>query len=265
MPHDEANKCLEGDARAPSQRTALCASRTALVPSSERSRLAPGRRVDNATTVPPSSLPASQPRANGFRRRSQPGPARPRSPRGHGRGAPRQRPAELHPGRASRYRSEGIARAGARCTADERPRVSAQQAGHGQPRARRPAEGIGPLRPADRARHPRRGRAHRRGPAGRLRIRRRAVARRRVASGARCAGDGTGAAAHRDAARAIANPGPPGRERRRDGVGRRPVGARCGPPARRGARPAPRRRRRRQRAAPRRAAASRPPCRTCAT
>ena len=80
------------------------------------------------------------------------------APGGDGRGAPGERPAELHPGRPGRHRGEGVARAGPGGVADQRPRVPAQQAGHGEPGARRPAEGVGPLRPADRARHPRRRR-----------------------------------------------------------------------------------------------------------
>ena len=47
------------------------------------------------------------------------------------------------------------ARERVRCGAPEqRPRVPAQQAHHGQPGAGRPAQGVGPLRPADRAGHP---------------------------------------------------------------------------------------------------------------
>ena len=56
---------------------------------------------------------------------------------------------------------------------------------HGQPRARRPAEGFQPLRSADRAGHPRRERAARARSARRARVRRRAFAYR--ASCARCA------------------------------------------------------------------------------
>src|SRR5664279_4800573 len=86
--------------------------------------------------TPPLTLRASRP--HGLRRCPQPGLARPRSARRHCRGAPRQRPAQLHAGRARRHRSEGIARTGARRTPYERPRVSAQQAGDGQPRTGRP-------------------------------------------------------------------------------------------------------------------------------
>ena len=115
---------------------------------------------------PRSSVPRARgPASHGLRRRPQPRPARPRRARGHGRGASGQRPAELHAGRPGRHRSQGSARAGARGAADQRPRVPAQQAHHGQPRAGRPAEGVGPLRPADRARHPRRQRPDRRGAA----------------------------------------------------------------------------------------------------
>ena len=119
------------------------------------------------------------------RRRSQQGLARARGARGHGRSPSGQRLAELHTGRPRRDRSEGVARARPRRLADERARVSAQQARDGQPRAGRPAEGIGPLRPADRPRHPRRRRTDRRRAAGRVRVRRRAFARRRAARGAR--------------------------------------------------------------------------------
>ena len=160
------------------------------------------------------------------RPRSQPRPARPRSACGHGRGPSRQRPAELHAGRPRRHRGEGVARAGARRAADERARVPAQQARHGEPRAGRPAEGIGPLRPADRARHPRRRGPDRRGRARRVRVRRRALARRPAASGARRAGDGA-----RPAARAAANPRARSSCRRRAPTSRRWSAAwRCAAP-----------------------------------
>ena len=85
-------------------------------------------------------------------------------PAGHRRGPSRERPAELHAGRPGRHRGQGSARAGARRAADQRPRLSAQQAHHGEPGAGRFAEGVGPLRPADRDRHPRRQRPDRRRP-----------------------------------------------------------------------------------------------------
>ena len=80
----------------------------------------------------------------------------------HGRGAPGQRAAELHAGRPGRHRSQGVARARARRAGQQRLRVPAQQAHHGQPGAGRPAQGVRPLRPADRARHPGRRRSARR-------------------------------------------------------------------------------------------------------
>jgi hypothetical protein len=49
-------------------------------------------------------------------------------------------------------------------------RLPAQQAHHRQPGAGRPAQGVGPLRPADRAGHPGRQRPDRRGRAGGLRV-----------------------------------------------------------------------------------------------
>ena len=101
-------------------------------------------------------------------RRPQPCPATGSKRRRQRRGAPRQRPAELHARRPRRHRGEGIARARPRGAADERVRVSAQQARHREPRARRPAQGVGPLRPADRARHPRRRRPDRRDALGRF-------------------------------------------------------------------------------------------------
>jgi hypothetical protein len=61
----------------------------------------------------------------------------------------------------SRKRASACARAAA-----ERLDLSAQQAHHRQPGARRPAQGIRPLRPADRAGHPGRRRPDRRGSAG---------------------------------------------------------------------------------------------------
>ena len=88
------------------------------------------------------------------RHRPQPRARRPGRARGHGRGAPGQRPAELHARRPGRHRGQGGARARARGAAEQRARLPAQQAHHRQPRAGRPAEGVGPLRPADRARHP---------------------------------------------------------------------------------------------------------------
>ena len=64
-----------------------------------------------------------------------------------------QRPAELHHRRAARGRGEGGEGPRARRAAERALRVSGA-AHHRQPRARRPAQGIGPFRPADRARHP---------------------------------------------------------------------------------------------------------------
>ena len=103
----------------------------------------------------------------------------------HGRGASGQRPAQLHAGRPGRRGSEGSARAGALGHPERRPRIPQQQAHHGQPGAGRPAQGFGPLRPADRAGHPGRQRPDRGAAAGRPRIRGRAVAVR--ASCGRCA------------------------------------------------------------------------------
>ena len=80
----------------------------------------------------------------------------------HGRGASGQRPAQLHAGRPGRCGSEGSARTGALRHPECRPRIPEQQAHHGQPGAGRPAQGLGPLRPADRAGHPGGQRADRR-------------------------------------------------------------------------------------------------------
>ena len=59
--------------------------------------------------------------------------------------------------RPARHRGEGSARPRARRAQQRALRVSGA-AHHRQPRAGRPAQGLGPLRPADRARHPRRHR-----------------------------------------------------------------------------------------------------------
>ena len=121
-----------------------------------RSRRAPRCRRDNAIAEVPHVVGrGSQPRAR-----------RPGRARGARRGAAGQRPAELHAGRPGRHRGQGVARARARGAAAERLRVSAQQAHHGQPGAGRPAQGVGPLRPADRAGHPGGRRPARRGAAG---------------------------------------------------------------------------------------------------
>ena len=77
----------------------------------------------------------------------------------------------------------------------QRPRVPAQQAHHGQPGAGRPAQGVGPLRPADRARHPRRQRPDRRRRGSPASSSPASCRWRRAAAGARRAGDGAGAAA----------------------------------------------------------------------
>ena len=111
--------------------------------------------------------------------------------------------------------------------ARDRVRAAIQNAGlefphnahHRQPGAGRPAQGVRPLRPADRARHPGRQRTDRRGPAGRPRIRRRTVAVRRTAPGARRAGHDV-RAARRRASRA-ARPADGQRRRSRAGARRR--------------------------------------------
>ena len=113
-----------------------------------------------------------------------------RRTRGHRRSAPGQWPAELHAGRPGRHRGEGSAGAGARRTAEQRPRVPAQQAHHGQSGAGRPAQGVGPLRSADRARHPGRERPGRPSAPGRVRVRGRTEPGRRPAARARRARDG---------------------------------------------------------------------------
>ena len=69
-----------------------------------------------------------------------------------------------------------------------------QQAHHRQPGAGRSAQGVGPLRPADRPRHPGRRRPDRCRRARPLRVRRRAEPGRRIAAGARRAGAGPGRA-----------------------------------------------------------------------
>ena len=167
---------------------------------------------------------------------------------GHGRSPPRQRPAELHAGRPGRHRGQGVARARPRGAADERPRVPAQQARHRQPRAGRPAQGIGSLRPADRARHPRRSRPDRRGRgstryefAGELSL----GGELRPVHGALAMALALQRRAGDDAAHAR----PAAGERRRVGARRRPRGARRRSPARRRPRLPARRRRRRERAA----------------
>ena len=136
------------------------------------------------------------------------------APEVHGGSAPGQRPAELHAGGPGRHRGEGVARARARGAAAKRLRLPAQQAHHGQPGAGRPAQGIGPLRPADRAGHPGGGRADRRRAAGGLRVRRRTVAGRRAAPGARRAGAGPGAAPRAAAPRTLVLPAASARDRR---------------------------------------------------
>lgn len=90
---------------------------------------------------------------------------------GAGGGAPRQRAAELHVGRAGRHGSERSARTRALGDRQRRARIPQQQAHHGQSGAGRPAQGLGPLRPADRARHPGRGGPDRRFKTGRLGVR----------------------------------------------------------------------------------------------
>ena len=114
--------------------------------------------------------------------------------RGHRRSAPGQRPAQLHAGRPGRGRSEGGTRARALGAAQRRAGVPVEQENHRQPRPCRPAQGLGPLRSADRTRHPCGQRADRCGPARGLGVRGRAVVVRAVAPRARCAGHGPGAA-----------------------------------------------------------------------
>ena len=130
-------------------------------------------------------------------------PSRPRGARGHGRGAPGQRPAELHAGRAGRHRGQGVARARARRAADTA--ASSSRTTSGSPSTwRRPTCRRNPAASTCRSRSASSPRAGRSTPArlARLRVRRRAVAGRRAAPGARCAGDGAGAAARASAERA---------------------------------------------------------------
>ncbi len=86
---------------------------------------------------------------------------------------------------------------------------------HRQPRAGRPAEGVRPLRPADRARRPGRDRPAPAAAAGRARVRRRTGADGRAAADARRAGDGAVRAPRRPRASCCR------RERGRGGAGAR--------------------------------------------
>jgi hypothetical protein len=79
---------------------------------------------------------------------------RSRSAARHGRVPRRQRPAGVYPGGSAGDRGEGSARSRARRAAERAVRLPAAQV-HRQFGARRLAEGIRPLRLADRARHPR--------------------------------------------------------------------------------------------------------------
>ena len=133
----------------------------------------------------------------------------------------RRRPAQLHRGRPARQGGGREPRAGARGLG--RPRIGAAAAAHhGQPGARRPAEGGQPLRPADRARP-----AHRHGGAAGRRARRIYGARR--AWPGRRPGAGGRRAAQRAPRRGLGAgpdlPGGPGR-RGRLGGRRRGAGAR---------------------------------------
>ena len=118
--------------------------------------------------------------------------ARPRGARcsaGDGRGASCRGLAGIQSRRTSRHRGPRIARPRARGAAERAVRVPGAK-DHGEPRARRSAEGVRPLRSADRDRHPRRNEADSRQRARELRIRRRARAGWRTASDSRRAADG---------------------------------------------------------------------------
>ena len=119
--------------------------------------------------------------------------------------------AGVQPGRPARHRGQGIARTRARGAAERAVRVSRAQ-DHRQSRAGRPAQGIGPLRSADRDRHPRGDGPDSRERARVVRIRGRARARRRAARDPRRAADGAGRAPRRPRVRAA------GGERRRSGA-----------------------------------------------
>ncbi len=101
----------------------------------------------------------------------------------------------------ARHRGPRVARPRARGAAERAVRVPGAQ-DHGEPRARRFAEGIRPLRSADRDRHPRRDEADSRRRARELRIRGRARVGRRAASDSRRAADGALRAPRRPRVRA---------------------------------------------------------------
>jgi len=111
-------------------------------------------------------------RTHGFVFGAWPCPGGAAGPGGHGRGAHGQRPAELHAGGSGRCGSQGGARARALGHPQQRARVSAQPAHHGQSGPGRSAQGLGPAGFADRAGHPGGQRTDRRHTSGRLRVRR---------------------------------------------------------------------------------------------
>ena len=155
---------------------------------------------------------------------AQPRAGRPGGAAGHRRGAPGQRPAELHAGRAGRHRGEGGARARARGAAEQRPRSSRTTSASRSTWRR-------PTCPRSPAASTCRSRSASWPPAGRstpqrldaLRVRRRAVAGRRAAAGARRAGDGL-ALQRAGAQRALVLPAA---SAARGGAGRRARGARA--------------------------------------
>ena len=116
------------------------------------------------------------------------GLVRPRRAAGHRRVPRRQRPARVQPGRAAGDRGQGGTRPRACGIAERELRLPATEV-HGEFGAGGSAEGVRPLRPADRARHPRRHRAIAAGALGDARVRRRARADWRAAPDPRRAAD----------------------------------------------------------------------------